>query len=244
MARPGGGRRAAPRWQRQPDDRPAALMAAALKLVLRQGYRRVRLEDVAAAAGVSKATIYHYFANKDDLLTRTVADRMAAKDAAVRQRLAAAGGTAADRLRLFLRQFWDVSLTVQAGLWQRLLVSEIVTQAPAVFEAWGRGLVQRWRIVRTLIEEGQRRGEFRRDVDPEVAARLIVSALSHQALFHVHFKIRRFAPCAPRRLFHAALEQFLQSLRPVVSRSPRRSARVNLKRTAARRRIASLNPDT
>jgi AcrR family transcriptional regulator len=218
-------------------------MAAALKLLLRQGYRRVRLEDVAAEAGVSKATIYHYFDNKDDLLTQTVTDRMAAKDVAVRERLAAAGGTAADRLRLFLRQFWDVALTVQAGLWQRLLVREIVTEAPAVFEAWGRGLVQRWRIVRALIEEGQQHGEFRREADAEVAARLIISALSHQALFHVHFGIRRFAPCAPDHLFDAALEQFLQSLRPAGPRlRPGRSSRVSPPRAGGRSAVESPAP--
>jgi AcrR family transcriptional regulator len=203
-----------PRWQRRPDDRPRALMAAALKLLTRYGYRRIRVEDVADDAGVSKATVYHYFANKDELLTRTVAGRIAEKQAAIERRLASEGGTASDRLRLFLHEFWAMSLSSQAGLWQRLLVSEIVTEAPDVFAAWARGLVQRWRLVERLIEEGQRTGEFRRDVDAEVAARMVISALSHQALFHVHFGMRRFAPCAVDRIFNSALEQLLHSLRP------------------------------
>jgi AcrR family transcriptional regulator len=209
------------RWQRRPDERPRALMASAMKLVTRRGYRRVRLTDVANDAGVSKATIYHYFANKDDLLTQTVASRMAEKHAAIERELATAGGPASNRLRLFLRRFWELSLTLQAGLWQRLLVSEIVTEAPDVFAAWARGLLQRWRTVERLIREGQRTGEFRRDADAEVAARMIVSALSHQALFHVHFGVRRFAPCATDRLFDAAVDQFLDGLRPRRPRSRR-----------------------
>ena len=72
---------AGPRWQRRPDDRPDALMASALKLVKQQGYRRVRLEDIAADAGVSKATVYHYFANKDDLITRALSERVAERQA-------------------------------------------------------------------------------------------------------------------------------------------------------------------
>jgi TetR/AcrR family transcriptional regulator len=194
-------------------------MASAMKLVTRRGYRRVRLTDVAHDAGVSKATIYHYFANKDDLLTQTIATRMAEKQADIERELAQAGGPAADRLQLFLRRFWELSLTLQAGLWQKLLVSEIVTEAPDVFAAWARGLLQRWRTVERLIREGQRRGEFRRDADAEVAARVIISALAHQALFHVHFGVRRFAPCATDRLFSAAVDQFLEGLRP----RPRRS---------------------
>jgi AcrR family transcriptional regulator len=209
------------RWKRRPDERAPALMASASKLLTRDGYRRVRVEDVAEDAGVSKATVYHYFDSKDDLLTRAVASRMAEKHAAIEQRLAMAGGSASDRLQLFLHEFWTISLTMHAGQWQRLLVSEIVTEAPDVFAAWARGLVQRWRLVEQLIEEGQRAGEFRRGADAAVAARMIVSGLSHQALFHVHFGLRRFAACSIDRLFESAVEQLLHGLRP----SPRRVKR-------------------
>jgi AcrR family transcriptional regulator len=222
MAHAPAGRTMDRRWARLPDQRPRALMASAMKLLTRQGYRRIRVEDVAEDAGVCKATVYHYFTSKDDLLTQTVANRMAEKHAAIERRLALAGGTASDRLRLFLREFWTVSLTPQAGLWQRLLVSEIVTEAPDVFAAWARGLAQRWRLVQRLIEEGQRTGEFRRDADAAVVARMIVSALSHQALFHVHFGLRRFAACNTERLVASAVEQLLHGLRPAPLRSRRR----------------------
>jgi AcrR family transcriptional regulator len=212
---------AGPRWERRPDDRPRALMAAALKLLLRRGYRRVRVEDVARDAGVSKATVYHYFSNKDDLLTQSVAGCIADKQADVEERMASVGGSVSDQLRLFLEQFWVMSLTPQAGLWQELLVSEIVTEAPDVFAVWARGLVQIWRRIEGLIKEGQRSGEFRRDADAAVAARMIVSALSHQALFHVHFGMRRFAPCDVDRLFDSALEQLLHGLRAPVCRAIR-----------------------
>jgi AcrR family transcriptional regulator len=197
-------------------------MESAFKLLMRDGYRRIRLDDVADDAGVSKATVYSYFANKDDLLTRTVASRIAEKQAAIESRLASAGGSASERLRMFLHQFWTMSLTEQAGLWQRLLASEIVTEAPDVFAVWAKGLVQRWRFVEQLIKEGQRAGEFRRDADAAVAARLIVSALSHQALFHVHFGMRRFAPCDLNRLFDSAMDQLLFGLRSPRRRTPRR----------------------
>lgn len=197
-------------------------MASALKLLKRHGYRRTRVEDVAEDAGVCKATVYHYFANKDDLLTRSVASRMAERHVDIEQRLVRAGGSAADRLRLFLREFWTMSLTTQSGLWQRLVVSEMATDAPDVFAAWARGLVQRWGFVETLIREGQDSGEFRQNADAAVTARLIVSALSHQALFHVHLGVRRFAPCHVDRLFDSSLDHLLHGLRPSARRASRR----------------------
>jgi len=193
-------------------------MASAFKLLLRDGYRRVRLESIAADAGVSKATVYHYFANKDDLLTQAVAGRIAERHEQLEHRLASRAGSAMDRLDLYLGQFWQMSLTSQAGIWQRLLVSEIVTEAPDVFEVWARGLTRRWQLVERLIREGQQHGEFRDDADAPVMARAIISALSHQALLHVHFGLNRYAPCAPDRLFRSIVDGFFNGLRP----APRR----------------------
>src|SRR5579871_3683360 len=89
---------ATPRWQRRPDQRPDALMASAFKLLLRDGYRRVTLEAIAADAGVSKATVYHYFTNKDDLLTQSVSARMAEKQREIERSAGMQSATAADRL--------------------------------------------------------------------------------------------------------------------------------------------------
>jgi len=189
-------------------------MESALKLVAERGYRHVRLADIAADAGVSKATVYHYFSSKDDLLTRAVSEKLAEKQAEFEALVAAQGGSAADRLRFFLDLFWRFSLTETSGMWQRLMVSEIVTEAPALFATWGRAVIDRWSVIQRLIEEGQRNGEFRRDADAAVAARLMLSALSYQALFHVHFGLRRIAPCPTDRIFTAAVDQFIHSLSP------------------------------
>jgi len=200
-----------PRWQRRPDDRPDALMESALKLVRQHGYRRVRLEDIAADAGVSKATVYHYFDSKDDLLTRAVAERMVVIQGEF-EALLARGGSATERLRIYLRHFWEFSLSAHAGVWQRLLVSEIVTEAPSIFDAWAEGFVARWQTAERLIRDGQATGEFRADVDAAVAARLVISGLAHQALFHEHFGVHRLAPCPLERILESALEQLFTVL--------------------------------
>ena len=171
MTRPRVAREGAPRrWQRLPDDRPRVLMASALKLVKRHGYRRVRLEDIADDAGVSKATVYHYFANKDDLLTRSVASRMAERQEGHR---AAAGGAGRQRRRSsrvvsrrLLGDIADLAIRAVAASGHR---ARCRPRRRDVFAAWARGLVQRWRFVERLIKEGQTTGEFRRSADAAVA---------------------------------------------------------------------------
>ena len=56
-----------PRWRRRPEDRPHQLIDAALDVFSEYGYSAAKLDDIAHRAGVSKGTIYLYFASKEEL---------------------------------------------------------------------------------------------------------------------------------------------------------------------------------
>jgi AcrR family transcriptional regulator len=60
------------------DERREELIAAALELFSRRSPDEISIDDVAAAAGASRALVYHYFGGKQELL-------MAALDSAARQ---------------------------------------------------------------------------------------------------------------------------------------------------------------
>src|SRR5260221_7642304 len=51
------------------------VLAAADKLFYRQGIRAVGADAVAAAAGVSKPTLYHHYRTKDDLIAAYLTSR-------------------------------------------------------------------------------------------------------------------------------------------------------------------------
>jgi AcrR family transcriptional regulator len=63
-----------PPRKRRKEARPAELLAAALTQFVDKGYAATRLEDVARLAGVSKGTLYLYFANKEALFKAVVQD--------------------------------------------------------------------------------------------------------------------------------------------------------------------------
>lgn len=52
----------------------ARILEATMDLLARQGFARTSLEEIAAAAGVSKGGIYWHFKGKDDLMAAIVAD--------------------------------------------------------------------------------------------------------------------------------------------------------------------------
>ena len=54
----------------------AALQRAALELVAAHGFDRVTIDDIAAAAGVSRTTFYRYLATKEDALLGNRAEKL------------------------------------------------------------------------------------------------------------------------------------------------------------------------
>lgn len=50
------------------DSKSRTILKAAAKLFASQGFDRTSMSEIATACGVSKALVYHYYANKDQLL--------------------------------------------------------------------------------------------------------------------------------------------------------------------------------
>jgi AcrR family transcriptional regulator len=65
-----------------------ALRLAALRLAVEKGWEQVRVEDIAAEAGVSPRTFNNYFASKDEAFLATAYDRGARMQAALADRSA------------------------------------------------------------------------------------------------------------------------------------------------------------
>ncbi|MFJ3309431.1 TetR/AcrR family transcriptional regulator [Streptomyces sp. NPDC086549] len=72
--------------QRQKQRTRRAISDAAISLFLRHGFDPVSVVDIAAAAEVSKPTLFNYFPAKEDLVVHRFADHRAAAATAVRER--------------------------------------------------------------------------------------------------------------------------------------------------------------
>lgn len=79
-----------------------AVFAAFAALVYERGYDAVSLADVAAAAGMSRTTMYNYFADKDALVVAFTEAEVTRFGETLTADLAAAG-TPVERLRVYIR---------------------------------------------------------------------------------------------------------------------------------------------
>lgn len=84
-------------------ERRRHIVRCARDVFLQYGYRKTALEDVAQAAAVGKATLYHYFEGKDDLFGAVVAE-MYEEYLALQRAGIAEETTAVDKIRRYAQQ--------------------------------------------------------------------------------------------------------------------------------------------
>jgi AcrR family transcriptional regulator len=205
------------RWERRPEDRPQELLDAALQVFAAHGYRNTRLEEVAEAAGVTKGTIYHYFDTKEELLLGVIDHYQARAFGRIEEVLKGNQGPVSMRIRLLVRKAFLGADRAQRDLLS-LLIRDVAHEVPELYQRWlAEGPVRIWNLVGALVVEGQERGEFRRDADGEVAARVLVSGLVLQLMWQQRAGSVPMLAIDEDRLVDSAVEIFLSALRRVAA---------------------------
>lgn len=163
-----------PRWQRRKQARPAELLAAALEMFVERGYAGTRLDDVAARAGVSKGTLYLYYANKEDLFKAVVRVGLVSPLTRARGLVDHATGTSVELLRAFVRGWWEkIGATSHSGI-QKLMIAEAANFPDIARFYIEEVLLPGQATMARIIERGIERGEFR-PVDAAQVAHLMAA---------------------------------------------------------------------
>ena len=90
--------------KRNPDDKRRKIFDAALKVFTECGFHESTMDEIAAASGVAKGTVYRYFESKEDLLDHL----LKATSHRITERFTSAfasGGDVVDQLRVFVEQW-------------------------------------------------------------------------------------------------------------------------------------------
>lgn len=168
--------------------RRETLVEAAVKVFSARGFQGTAMEDVAAAAGVGKGTLYHYFQNKEDLfyacsewyqqLSLNEAMAAMATDQDAEQRLRTLARVAVASAQKYI-EFFPMTLEVWAA-----------ASSGAARERFSRSLESIYAAFRQAIEailrQGQQEGTFRADLDvPGIA--VILTGAADGALLQYWF---------------------------------------------------------
>jgi AcrR family transcriptional regulator len=165
-----------PRWTRRKHARPDEITAAALELFVERGYAGTRLEDVASRAGISKGTLYLYFANKEELFKAVVREGLVSPIAEMRGLVDHFEGSTLELIRMMLFGWWERIGASPIGGIPKLVISE-AGNFPELARFYLAEVVEPAQAATVaIVKRGIARGEFR-PLNVEVVARLMAAPM-------------------------------------------------------------------
>jgi AcrR family transcriptional regulator len=170
-----------PKWTRKPKARPEEVLDAALDQFARNGFAATRMDDIAKAAGLSKAAIYLYFPSKEDVFKALVETRIVV----LRDRIADVAedlmDDPIDGLRQAVRLWGQSNADPRISAIARIILAESA-RFPDLADFYHRVVIERTqKTLVALIEAGIAKGLFRA-VDPVIAARAMISPMLFEML--------------------------------------------------------------
>ena len=203
-----------PRRRRRPDARPDEILDAALDIFSRDGFAAARVEDIAAAAGLSKGAVYLYFPSKEAMLNALV-ERSAGTLARSADAMVAAGAPddPEGALRGLLRLLFGALADPKISAAPRLVLAE-AGRFPEIAEYYRTHVLDIARgAITALHSAGVEAGKFRA-VDSDALMRLIAGpGLAHMALTSI-FAFPPATLTEPEAMADAIADLLLEGLRP------------------------------
>ncbi len=200
-----------PRWERRKDARPQELLSAALDVFVERGYAAARLEDVASRAGVSKGTLYLYFANKEELFKAVIRENLTPVLDEAQELIDNYPGQSAELFREFILGWWArIGDTKLSGI-TKLMMAE-AGNFPEVAGFYHEEIISRSNsMVVRILERGVERGEFR-PLDLKHANMVIVSPMLTLMLWKHSFGLCHVAPIDSREYLRCFIDLITNGL--------------------------------
>jgi TetR/AcrR family fatty acid metabolism transcriptional regulator len=155
-------------------DKRRRILDAAVSVFARKGYFAARVSDVAKKAGVADGTIYLYFRNKEDILV-CLFDEVMSEHVEEARKVVRALPTAPQRLLAVAERHLcvlggnrDLAAVFQVELRQSTRFMERFTAS------WLRDY---FALLDEVLEQGQRDGCLRADMNRKLAAKMLFGAL-------------------------------------------------------------------
>lgn len=204
-----------PRWTRRKESRPSELLDAGLAVFVERGFAATRLEDVASRAGVSKGTLYLYYANKQELFKAVVRQNVVPLIDHYRDSIAQSTRPAPELLHDFVHAWWQrFGDTPLAGI-AKLCIGE-AGNFPEVARFLNDEVIgPQEAVLISIIERGIAAAQWR-EVDVRSTAHQIMAPLVLKAIWR-----RSIEPCCsgavsldPQRFLVHHVESTLRALAP------------------------------
>jgi TetR/AcrR family fatty acid metabolism transcriptional regulator len=154
-------------------DKRSIILDAALKTFVRRGYPETRVSEIAAEAKVAEGTLYNYFQSKEDLLLALFDEKWGGIIDDIRKKI-----SRLDDPNKKLKVMFSVVVRLfrkDRHLAEIFLVD--VKQSSIFMKNYPvNRVVEFIDLIEEILEEGKRKGIYRKDLDTQVAKMIIFGA--------------------------------------------------------------------
>lgn len=150
-----------PKWQRRSEERPREICSAALEVFAEKGFAAAKLDEIARRAGISKGTLYLYFADKAELFRAVVRSAIAPNVEAITSAISSLEAPIADIVGMILAGFAEREARLPVGAVAKIVIGES-RNFPELARVWHDEVASKAiGALAGIIERAQRRGEVR-----------------------------------------------------------------------------------
>jgi len=171
-----------------------AILRAAIKVFAQKGYFNSKVADIAGAAGIADGTVYLYFKSKDEIL-HSIFDRAMEEFISEGKKEIREIAEPSERLRR-IAQLHLEKLGADRDL---AIVFQVELRGSTKFmeEFSATGFAEYLSIIHKTIEDGQKTGAFRSDLNATVCSKILFGALDEMVtnwiLSKNHYPLAPFA---------------------------------------------------
>lgn len=152
----------------------ASILNAAIKVFSETGYHRAQVARIAKEAGVADGTVYLYFKNKEDILISLFQEKMGEFIARIEDEISSAGSSVEKLLRIIRCHF---TLLGDNPDMARVTQIELRQADVKIAEGIHQSLKQYFRLIESIIHEGQRNGEIKPNLDVKLIRKMVFGTM-------------------------------------------------------------------
>ncbi len=158
-------------------------MAAAIDCFARLGYQGTSIDRIARDAGVTKGAVYYHFRDKEELLFAAVKDRIGGFEKDVLEATSPPQDAVTSLKRVVDSCFFHATVSNHRRFIMTLMVEALDTNPRLSAEF--RNILRRMRTFLVgVVRDGQARGTLRSDVEPRLAATVLMAGIMGAEIEH------------------------------------------------------------
>lgn len=161
------------------EDKRRRIIDAAVKVFAEKGFFGSKVSEIAEAAGVADGTIYLYFKSKDDILISLFSEKMSE---IVKQLQAILSEIDDPETKMRRYVIEHLKLVARQPDLMQVLTVELRQSARFIKEYSPKAFARYLAVIGSIIEEGQKSGVFRRDVDAGILRRALFGLIDEISL--------------------------------------------------------------